>query len=216
MSTSTAGTMILSFTCIHNRVCGILRRWSTCAPTAYGEVRDCRKLEKHWHSLCEIRLVGKVSRVGFTHGSSYRGQRKVLLPLSTTHLNMSNAPATTVGSNAKLGLQLRIEIAVISKVPSPGININMLEVCYENRGSGGGGLARGPTATRISGREHRATHMLCLTAQTLHHYRLWRYNFCCFLLGYLVVRARLSLPRFTEPVRTNVNEPRNMLKLKQR
>jgi hypothetical protein len=41
------GIMLFPFTCMHFWVCRILRRWSTCAPTAYEVLRDYRKFEKH-------------------------------------------------------------------------------------------------------------------------------------------------------------------------
>jgi hypothetical protein len=54
MVTLTANIMFLQLTSIHLWVCGILRRWSPCAPTVYEVVRDCRKFEEHCLSLCEI------------------------------------------------------------------------------------------------------------------------------------------------------------------
>jgi hypothetical protein len=42
------GIMFLLFTCMHNWLWGILRRWSACAPTACELVSDWRKSEKHW------------------------------------------------------------------------------------------------------------------------------------------------------------------------
>jgi hypothetical protein len=47
MVTLATGIMFLILICMHFWVWGILRRWSVCAPTAYGVVRDCRRFEKH-------------------------------------------------------------------------------------------------------------------------------------------------------------------------
>jgi hypothetical protein len=47
MVTLTA-SMFLLFTCMNFWVWGVLRRWSTCAPTTYEVINDCWKFEKHW------------------------------------------------------------------------------------------------------------------------------------------------------------------------
>jgi hypothetical protein len=50
--------MFLLFTCMHIWVWGTLRTWSTCVPTAYEVVRDCRKLEIQWtQNNWELRKV---------------------------------------------------------------------------------------------------------------------------------------------------------------
>jgi hypothetical protein len=47
MVTLTTGITFLLFTCMNLWVWEILRRWSTCAPTAYEVFLDYRKFEKH-------------------------------------------------------------------------------------------------------------------------------------------------------------------------
>jgi hypothetical protein len=54
MITLTTG-VVLQFTCTKFWVQGILRRWSSCALTAYEVARDCRKFEKHWSVLSRTR-----------------------------------------------------------------------------------------------------------------------------------------------------------------
>jgi hypothetical protein len=72
MVTLTTGIMLLLFTCMPFCVWGILQRWSTCAPTAYKVVDDCRKSEKHCpilqslnHSvmLCSSEIVIYFSKI---------------------------------------------------------------------------------------------------------------------------------------------------------
>jgi hypothetical protein len=57
MVTLTTSIMFLLFTCMHFWLWEILRRRSTCPPTAYEVARDCRKFEKHSSSERQLWTV---------------------------------------------------------------------------------------------------------------------------------------------------------------
>jgi hypothetical protein len=76
----TTGIMFLLFTCMYILVWGILRRSSTCVPSAYEVVRDSQMFEKQWVGGTEKKQENLKSRepasgLGIDHRTSVQKTR---------------------------------------------------------------------------------------------------------------------------------------------